>query len=868
MKTKIVLLTILLAGLSAYPSGASQVTTTSYSTSGFTVDTSQDLILGDTPGWSGNVGTTNMAHLADGLAPLSIPGYDGNNILQNGVVVTWDLGAAATINEIQTYSAWPGDRYVQDYTVDVSLDGSTWTNGVVAVVAQGTAAPAGPDNWHNVKVAVTTSDSSPLADNVRYVRFNFPSQPLGNGAVGYQEFVINGASYAIPEAPAFATHPQSQTILNNQNVTFTAGVTGYPIPTIAWHFVDAESFDQLLAATGNTLTFKVNAAKAGHYYAVATNSEGTATSDSALLTVTPTPFTETFDNSGNAFAGMATNNLIAGNAGTSVALNNFDTQGGWTTANLTDGNIGSPTSVNGGTGAYPYTLIGNNGSVTYNLGAPCTITGFESWSSWNGGGRCNQNYSFSYSLDGSTYIPLWTVANNPTPQQPYGNDVALAISTPLTNVVSVRFDFGSQQNGGAAYTELAVYGTPPPPSLPVITAVPQGQAVTNDDSVTFTAAATGYPAPTFAWHFVDASSTDHLLAATGDTLTFKADLTKAGHYYAVASNTQGTATSSPSALLTVAPNAVTTAGGITETDLTFSTTSQSSLPLAANNLIAGNPGTNIALNEYDTQNGWTPANLTDGEVNPPGAIGSGVGVYTIIGNNGTVTYNLGTGANGAGYDITGVRSLTRWTGGGRVQPNYTVSYSLDGTTFTPFATVNYLAPGSSWGTDVALGFSGIAHVKSIKFDFGSQQNSGVSYTELAVFGSSSAWTDPFAAWINGLDWSGFTSPDKSATGDPDGDGMTNQQEYAFGLDPRHGSSANPIAVPLDPATGTFSYTRRATPATTGLAYTVLTSTDLLTWTPDAGSAESITTSGDVQTVTFTVSHTAVNGKLFVRVAAQ
>ena len=98
--------------------------------------------------------------------------------------------------------------------------------------------------------------------------------------------------------------------------------------------------------------------------------------------------------------------------------------------------------------------------------------------------------------------------------------------------------------------------------------------------------------------------------------------------------------------------------------------------------------------------------------------------------------------------------------------------------------------------------------------------------------------------------------------------MNNQQEFAFGLDPRIASSVNPITQQLDHATGTFSYTRRATPATTGLTYTVLTSTDLVTWAPDAGSAESIATNGDVQTVTFTVSNPAVNGKLFVRVKAQ
>ncbi len=109
--------------------------------------------------------------------------------------------------------------------------------------------------------------------------------------------------------------------------------------------------------------------------------------------------------------------------------------------------------------------------------------------------------------------------------------------------------------------------------------------------------------------------------------------------------------------------------------------------------------------------------------------------------------------------------------------------------------------------------------------------------------------------------------DKLSTADPDHDGLKNLEEYAFGLDPSSGSSVNPITVLLDKTTGMFSYTRRATPATTGLTYTVLTSTDLVTWTPDTGSAETIVTAGDVQTVTFTVTNPAVDGKLFVRVKA-
>ena len=121
-------------------------------------------------------------------------------------------------------------------------------------------------------------------------------------------------------------------------------------------------------------------------------------------------------------------------------------------------------------------------------------------------------------------------------------------------------------------------------------------------------------------------------------------------------------------------------------------------------------------------------------------------------------------------------------------------------------------------------------------------------------------------WLKGYTFA--PEADTSATGDPDGDGLTNFQEYAFGLDPTSGSSVSPITVPLDKASGTFKYTRRATPATTGLTYTVWTSTDLVHWTEDAGAGASVTTSGDVETVTFTPSPELLTElKLFVRVTA-
>ena len=93
---------------------------------------------------------------------------------------------------------------------------------------------------------------------------------------------VSGSTNA---APTITTQPISRTVAAGSPASFTTVVTGFPTPTLQW-------FKNSVAVPGATtelLTFASAAlADAGTYTLVATNSQGSATSNAATLTVTGT----------------------------------------------------------------------------------------------------------------------------------------------------------------------------------------------------------------------------------------------------------------------------------------------------------------------------------------------------------------------------------------------------------------------------------------------------------------------------------------------------------------------------------------------------------------------------------------------------
>ena len=263
----------------------------------------------------------------------------------------------------------------------------------------------------------------------------------------------------------------------------------------------------------------------------------------------------------------------------------------------------------------------------------------------------------------------------------------------------------------------------------------------------------------------------------------------------------------------------------------------------AGQLNAGAYAANIALSSSTatlTYNS-SAAQTLSGVISGSGALSlTGSGTLTL----GTNTYSGDTtvtggilAVNGSSLSDTGKLIIT----GGKVEATGTETVD------TLFFGTTQKAAGT-WG---ASG-SGATHIDNTHF-------AGTAGMVLVLVGP--AALPDYETWAS--EFPGFT--DTAAGSDPDGDGLTNLQEYAFGLDPTKGSSVNPITSALHG--GQFTYTRR-NPDLTTMAYTVWTSPDLQTWTEDTGATQAPDSpTAEVQTVTVMLTAAPSNGKLFVRVMA-
>jgi autotransporter-associated beta strand protein len=265
----------------------------------------------------------------------------------------------------------------------------------------------------------------------------------------------------------------------------------------------------------------------------------------------------------------------------------------------------------------------------------------------------------------------------------------------------------------------------------------------------------------------------------------------------------------------------------------------------------GAPGNNTYYDAGD-QGAYS---LNGGTTVVPGNVGGDYpapmdGNWTSGGGAGHIGYkgDAQLGGAGAACPITG--SVVYYAGGGGAPSSYASSggkgYNVGGGGTGP----------AVW--NVGHGFSGLSNTGGGGGGgWGGGGGAGGSGVVIVAYQVS-----PYDNWMNR--YPGFNLTDQAA--DPDKDGLTNYQEFAFGLNPSKGTSANPITAPLDKGRHTFSYTRYVY---SHLGYTVWTSTDLKDWAGPAAATQTVVSTRDgVETVEVGLLSPPSGDRLFVRVQAQ
>ena len=207
--------------------------------------------------------------------------------------------------------------------------------------------------------------------------FTMANVQTANAAI-YSVQVVNGggtvyssnATLTVLVPAGITNQPQSQTVVQGQNVLFSVGASGTAPLTYRWNF----NGTNLSGATNATLSLtNVQAAQAGSYLVVVTNSWGSATSLAAALTVNVPPSITTQPPSQSLAHGQtASFTVLAG--GTGPLLYNwyfngalFATSGGGSSSTITITNV-----QNSDAGIYTVVINNSWGSVT-NSNAVLTV---------------------------------------------------------------------------------------------------------------------------------------------------------------------------------------------------------------------------------------------------------------------------------------------------------------------------------------------------------------------------------------------------------------------------------------------------------------------------------------------------------------
>ncbi|MFJ7949785.1 immunoglobulin domain-containing protein, partial [Streptomyces sp. NPDC096354] len=236
---------------------------------------------GDNAAWADIPGATTSTYTLS-KATSADNGSQFRAVFTNTAGRTATQTATLTVNTPPAITGQPKDRTVnpgQDATFTATASGKP------APTVQWQRRSGDNAAWADIPGATTstyTLSKATSADNGSQFRAVF-TNPAGTATTQTATLTLN-------TPPVVVEQPKDQTVSRGEDATFTAAASGKPAPTVQWQHRsgDNAAWANIPGATKNayTLTKATLADNRSQYRAVFTNPAGTATTQTATLTVT------------------------------------------------------------------------------------------------------------------------------------------------------------------------------------------------------------------------------------------------------------------------------------------------------------------------------------------------------------------------------------------------------------------------------------------------------------------------------------------------------------------------------------------------------------------------------------------------------
>ncbi|MBM4012733.1 MAG: hypothetical protein FJ286_15405, partial [Planctomycetes bacterium] len=579
--------------------------------------------------WGDNAsGQTEVPSLASSVVMVAPSGSDHmgpNHLLvlrADGTPVAWGSNGAG---QTQVPS---GLGAVKGVAVGAAVSGVVKADGTVAVWGSNREGnmnvPVGLDNvvqlvagdWHFMALRANGSVVSWPSSWSNYQG----ASVIGGGAYA----VTGGTQYGLAlvdssgdVAPTITTQPASQTLDEGTPVTFSVLVnSGSAGATYQWR----KGSTAISGATNASFTLpQALTADAGSYSVVVTNYLGSATSQAATLTITPStpPLVTGQPQSITVMAGQPATFTVTSSGSPpryQWSRNNSAITG------ATSATLAIPAVTLADAGSYTVQLTNLAGTVT-SAAATLTVTAPP---------VIMAQPSSQTVLAGNTVTFAVSATGNPAPTYQWSrNGAAIASATnaslTLNNVTSAdagTYKLTATNTHGVATSSEATLTVNVPPA---ITTQPVSLASIPGASATFSVAASGFPAVSYQWY----KGANPLPGANSASYTINPVSTAdAGQYKVVVTNAAGTATSNTVVLTVNIPPVITTQPAATQSV---------ALGTAATFIVVANGSPAPAFQWRKDGNPITGA--TSSVFSIGSAVAADAGIYTVVVSNagGSVT---------------------------------------------------------------------------------------------------------------------------------------------------------------------------------------------------------------------------------------